>query len=125
MIPSDYEDASEPEENQEICTPEDIVRAAEEISKNLFPDKSKVKYLNAYNAYKTWQVTKSLHSNSERSLLAYYFGEHKGTSLWPYYSMLKCGLYIKESTDISNFKELRAFLRKILHVLILSQFLFL
>lgn len=98
--------------NNEIS--EDIVQAAQSACNELIPEKSSLRYNNAYNEFMEWNKAKKGDGVSETVLLAYFFNMStlkKPTSLWAYYSMLKSTIKVKHNIDIGNYYKLVAFLK--------------
>ena len=52
--------------------PPEIVEAAEEVTLNLLPDKSKRLYVSTYNNFKSWRATKKTTLFVEEVFLAYF-----------------------------------------------------
>lgn len=96
-------------------TPTELIEAAEFCASNLLPEKSKEKYLCAYNKFLEWQKKKNTRSFSENVFLAY-FSELsktcKPSTLWSCYSMLRSVISTKENINMKNYTKLIAFLKK-------------
>lgn len=107
--------SSSSEECDVNATPPDIIQAAKTINENLLPEKSKERYLSAYDQFTKWRNEKKTSSFSENVLLAY-FGElankYKPSSLWSTYSMLKTTLQSKDCINIKEYAKLSAFLKR-------------
>lgn len=97
---------SESSENDCEIVPEAIRQAAQNVTMDLLPQRSKILYTKAHNAFKTWR--KEQHSNSfcEDVLLAYFADlakKYAPSSLWATYSMLKTTFNCYDHIDISKY----------------------
>jgi len=96
-------------------TPPEIVEAAEILSSNLLPEKSRKHYEEVYKKFMDWRISKRANSFSETVLMAY-FGElsdkYKSSSLWAKYSMLRSTLLIRHNINIENYSKLKSFLKR-------------
>lgn len=85
-------------------------KAAELLSK-----KSRKIYEKQYEEFNKWCNQKN-EQNVTEELLLLYFGEKSGhvkaSTLWSQYSMLKAMLIIKDNIDISEFKNLLTYLKR-------------
>lgn len=109
----DYFDDSSEEDN--INTPPEVGEIAREVTMNLLPRKSKVKYEKAYDIFKSWCSMKKIPKITENVLLAYMAEKSKimkASSLWSIYSMLKTTLRVKENLEIGQFNNVIAFLKQ-------------
>ncbi|XP_071562162.1 uncharacterized protein [Temnothorax nylanderi] len=96
-------------------TPAEIKQTAKNATENLIPQKSKQKYNKAYKQFMDWRAEKKIKSFSENILLAYLSElshNHKPTTLWATYSMLKTTLNINNNININNYQKLVPFLKK-------------
>lgn len=104
------------DEDENIAsTPEEIFAAAQAVTENLFPTKSRHLYDKAYKKFMAWRLEHQTSSFSENVLLAYFqslIGKFKPSSLWVEYSKLKSTLNIYNQTDISKYPKLLAFLKR-------------
>jgi len=104
-------------DEDEICTPPELVNAANNVAQNLLPDKSKEKYNQMYNNFLAWQKSNNATSFSENVLLAYFADtaknkNYKPSTLWANYSMLKTTIKMYNKIDISHYHMLTAYLKK-------------
>lgn len=99
----------------EKLTPENIREAAETISLDLLPEKSKKQYIICYNKFMKWRESNKATSFSENTILGY-FNEisktMKPSTLWGIYSMLKLTLQMNHDVHLKNYKTLIAFLKR-------------
>lgn len=96
-------------------TPPELVEAANMVTLNLLPKKSREKYEMAYKRFMDFCHKKKTTSRSEHVLVAYLSElatTMKSSTLWSTYSMLKTTLIAKEDIDIGNYQKLRAFLKR-------------
>lgn len=96
-------------------TPESIKLDALGIVNNLLPEKSKEKYLKAYDDFHKWKTAKGAKSVSESVLLVYFeylSCTKKSSSLWCIYSMLRLTISIKHDIKINTYSKLLAFLKR-------------
>ena len=108
-------DSDSSEDNDGIVSKE-IREAAKNITMNLLPDKSKQIYTAAYNALKKWCREKGTNSHCEDVMLAYFdqlSKKYAPSSLWSTYSMLKTTISADKNIDISNYKRLIYFLKRL------------
>lgn len=87
-------------------TPESIKLDALGIVHNLLPEKSKEKYLKAYNDFDKWKTAKGAKSVSESVLLVYFkylSSTMKSSSLWCIYSMLRTTIDVKHDIKINTY----------------------
>lgn len=110
------EDLSNDDEVLNI-TPTSIIDAADIAEGELMPVKSRQRYERTYKEFQKQRAAKKTRSSSERMLLAY-LGElanqqkKKPSTLWSYYSMLRCTLNLNEKVDISTYPKLLKFLNR-------------
>lgn len=79
------------------------------------PEKSKEKYMYAFNQFMDWRAKKKLHSFSEGVFLAYFkeLSEFKKPStLWAMYSMVRCLMLDKHNIDVRLYSSVLAFLKQ-------------
>lgn len=98
----------------EETEPDFVVAAAKIAESNLIPAKSKNSYQKKYDEFVKWKMEAKVKSITETVLLAYFQGlsqKFKPTTLWCYYSMLKCKIKLTDNIDISKFYKLTAFLK--------------
>ena len=96
-------DSDNSSENIEVETddtelPAEIKARAENVSKNLLPVKSKLRYEKAYNDFLQWRIEKKVNSWSKAVFLAYFseMAEKKAPStLCAEYSMVKSVIQAK------------------------------
>lgn len=96
-------------------TPPELVAAAENVTLNLLPNKSREKYEFAYKRFKAYCFEKNTTSRSENVMIAYFSDlstKLKASTLWSNYSMLRATLSTKEDIDISKYLKLRIFLKR-------------
>lgn len=81
------------------------------------PEKSKEKYLAAYNNFLTWKTNKGMGSVLDESVVLAYMQEMsqtlKPTTLWGMFTMLRSTIFIHEKVDVYQFKEVAEYLKKI------------
>ena len=97
--------------------PDNIIKKAAEISKNLLPEKSRERYEEEYSKFTDWCKVQSveLRKVSDEVLLVYLSEKSKimkSSTLWSRFSMIKSCLKLKENVDISNFDKTLAFLKR-------------
>lgn len=103
------------EENSINSTPSDIKEAARQITENLLPEKSKEQYKACYLQFTAWQSEKNTTSVSEETMLVYFeelSKKFKPSSVWSKYSMIRSTVLNIRRVDISQYKQLAAFLSK-------------
>lgn len=98
-------------------TPTELINAAEEICRaSLLPEKSRVRYERQFDVFQKWRHDQKTNSSSERILLAFFGAmskdNKKPSTMWAYYSMLKCMLKLHENVDISEYAKLKNFLKR-------------
>lgn len=96
-------------------TPLEVLKAAEETSINLLPEKSRKKYEKVYNEFLNWRCAKNTSSFSENVLLAYFSelsNKFKCSSLWSIYSMLRSTINLHNGVKIEKYLKLRMFLKR-------------
>lgn len=98
------------------CTPPEIRKIAENVVTNLLPTKSRGLYEKHYTKFEEWCNEKELNVVSENALIAYFElqrTKYKPSTLWTIYSMLRSCLTIYKDIDISQYKKLQAFLKRL------------
>jgi len=103
------------ETEAELCTPPEIREIAKNVSDNLIPDASRQRYEHTYKLFTDWQKKMKTKSFSENTFLAYFSHLAESlasTTLWARYSMIKSMVKIKENIDISDYNQLKAFLKR-------------
>jgi hypothetical protein len=103
--------------DNELCTPPEIRNIAESAKNELLPEKSKLRYTQAYEYFLKWKADNRISQDlvTENILLAYFrhlSTERKPSTLWSLYSMLHKTIELKQHIDISKYTSLRAFLKK-------------
>lgn len=97
---------SESDNESELLTPEFIKNEASTVVDNLLPQKSRNKYLQAYDNFIKWRASKRVKSFSE-SVFLVYFQELSKTlqpsTLWSIYSMLKATMKTKNNVQINMY----------------------
>lgn len=95
--------------------PMDVEAAAEAALAGLLSEKSKTLYEAAYKKFDDWRLKNKILAVDEKCLLAY-FSQELSTMMpstkWSQYSMLKTTINFKMGINISNFKNLVAFLKR-------------
>jgi hypothetical protein len=102
------------EEENFTVTPSALRCLAEASSLDLLPEKSKKKYMTAYEKFKEWRLKEEA-PISENVLLAYFDmlkNKFKPSSLWSTHSMLKLTIKINDNVDITKFSKLFALLKR-------------
>jgi tRNA 2-selenouridine synthase SelU len=96
--------------------PSDIEEAATTVVSSLLPEKSKIKYEQAYGRLCEWCDQKKIKNEASEKVLLVYFQNlsqrYKSSSLWAYYSMIRMMISIKKNVDISKYIQLVAFLKR-------------
>jgi integrase len=106
------------DENDDIylsTTPPEIGAAAQSVTRNLLPEKSKELYEKRYDLFMDWCKKNGTVRISESVLLVYLSQQSQVCSpnyLWSMYSMLKATILVKHNIDISNYTKVIAFLKK-------------
>jgi integrase len=103
---------SDCEENRDI--PENILQRAAEVSADLLPVKSRLRYEQEYNSFTEWRTQKRIKIVSDDILLVYFSEKAntmKSSTLWSRFSMLKSCLAIKENTH-HQYPKTIAFLKR-------------
>lgn len=103
-----------PSSSSSTGIPEHIKNKAYEIASNLLPEKSKDKYLRAYNIFQEYMKSEQT-ILCEEALLSYFHilsDKYCPSSMWTTYSMLKNCIMIYNSIDISTYKLLLKKLNK-------------
>ncbi|XP_074115595.1 uncharacterized protein LOC141538145 isoform X3 [Cotesia typhae] len=110
---SDNEPMTPPELSKE--TEESAEATETDPGQHIIPEYSREKYFRAYEVFKEWQM-KHGHDEVTEAVMMEFFEElnetKKPSTLWSQYSMLKSTFNLKEDLDISQFKKLRAYLKK-------------
>lgn len=94
-----------------IDLPDDI----DEVKLSNLPDKSYIRYVQAYEKLTKWQKSQNTDSFKEEELLAYFNEASKiyaPSTLWSTYSMLKATIKSTHNVNISDYSKLIAFLKK-------------
>ncbi len=95
---------------------EEVEFLEEKPSISHLPPHSKEKYMAEYNRFCDWVKDKNKDVPITENLVFAYFAELSTTlkppSLWSRYSILKSTIQLHDNVDISEFKKLRAFLKK-------------
>jgi len=98
------------------CTPPELRETAEAVTRELLPEKSKLRYERVYNNYFAWCSMKNVKNIvSENVMMAYFCHEAKTkkvSTLWSTYSMLRSTINIKHGINISSYSKLIAYLKK-------------
>lgn len=107
----DFEDGDEGE-----FIPLEIMEAANVISLNLLPVKSRQLYTKRYNDFKIWKKEKNIKNSFAEEVLLCYF-QHLSTmycssTLWAYFSMLKACIQAYDKLDIGTYNRLIAFIKQ-------------
>lgn len=102
------------EEELEL-TPAELRQAVQTAELQLLPEKSRVKYVKAFDLFNEWRHKKGAKTFSETVLLSYFLelaNSKKPSTLWSTFSMLKSTLKVKKNVHIENYPKLMAFLKK-------------
>lgn len=97
------------------CTPPEVRDAANVVSLDLLPRKSREIYERSYLRLENFRREKKIQSFSENVMLAYFansFEKLESSTLWSNYSMLRATLNLKHNVDISKYSKLLAFLKQ-------------
>ncbi|XP_063544508.1 uncharacterized protein LOC134752749 isoform X2 [Cydia strobilella] len=83
---------------------------------DIYPVKSKDRYIYAYENFITWRKDKNTDSLNEDVMLSYFeemSAKYKPSTLWAMYSMLKCGLKRNHDICMENYRRVVALLRNL------------
>ncbi|XP_061726264.1 uncharacterized protein LOC133531880 isoform X3 [Cydia pomonella] len=83
---------------------------------DIYPVKSKDRYIYAYENFLTWRKDKDTDSLNEDIILSYFeemSAKYKPSTLWAMYSMLKCGLKRNHDICMENYRRVVALLRNL------------
>lgn len=105
------------ENNDILCTPDNVRRIAADATKSLLPAKSRQRYEDALDAFECWKHTQNVPAElyTETVILAYFSGlseRYAGSTLWSIYSMLHKTIGVSKGVDISTFAKLQALLKQ-------------
>ncbi|XP_054277439.1 uncharacterized protein LOC128996267 isoform X1 [Macrosteles quadrilineatus] len=95
---------------------EELAESAKQVALNLLPEKSKRKYERCYELFSCWCEKMKVTQISESVLLAYFAEQSKimkSSTIWSYYSMLNKTIQVEHDINISSFKKLGSFLKKL------------
>lgn len=96
--------------------PLELMENAKLASMDMLPQKSKEHYCKIYKNFKDWQNSHGVKKITSNLILAYLHElekkNMKPTSLWAYHSIIKATLRLYENVDISEFYQVKAFLKK-------------
>ena len=95
--------------------PKHIIEKANTATSNLFPEKSKDRYINIYKLFTEWKEEQKISStitetNGEPIFLTYFSelaDKYAPSSLWTFYSMLKSAVLNNDNVDIGKFSKLQ------------------
>lgn len=96
-------------------TPEELVQAVDNAELSFLPEKSREKYIKAYNLFNAWIHSKGAKTFSETIMLSYFIELSKtrqSSTLWSIFSMLKATIKTKNDIHIEKYSKLLAFLKK-------------
>lgn len=99
----------------EILTPPNITKAAEEASTSLLPVKSRERYETVYRKFMEWRLRNNIKSFSENVMLAYFqelSEKIKPSSLWAFYSMLRTTINMNHNVNIATYSKLIILLKR-------------
>lgn len=94
--------------------PKELEELASSAALSLLPEKSRGRYLRAFEDFEKWMRGKDVTVINETVVLAYMKEESEKkapTTLWSMYSMLRTTLSSKKNIDISKFSMLQSFLK--------------
>ncbi|XP_063391498.1 uncharacterized protein LOC134677015 isoform X3 [Cydia fagiglandana] len=83
---------------------------------DIYPVKSKDRYIYAYENFLTWRKDKNTDLLNEDIILSYFeemSAKYKPSTLWAMYSMLKCGLKRNHNICMENYRRVVALLRNL------------
>lgn len=96
--------------------PIEVMEAANVISLNLLPPKSKQLYTQRYNYFKVWRREKGIKNSFAEEIFLLYFEElsqkYCSSTLWAYYSMLKSCIQVYDKIDIGKYNRLITFIKQ-------------
>lgn len=98
----------------DMLTPPELKEIAQETTFSLLPNKSKDKYISAYNKFQDWRLAKQA-PITENVLLAHFqqlSTKFKPSSLWSIYSFLKTTLQFYDNINIKTYAILLTFLKR-------------
>ncbi|XP_057328498.1 uncharacterized protein LOC130676889 [Microplitis mediator] len=108
------------DESDTELTGDEIVRnfddEAKLITDNLLPEKSKARYVFAYDQFISWQKKNNSESFSESVFLVYFkelSKNHKPPTLWGQWSMLRTTINLRHAIDINSYHNLKSFIKNL------------
>lgn len=93
----------------------DLKKAAEEVTKEILPSKSRKIYEQQYETFLKWCREKEVTNFSEDALLVFFSEKAKkvaSSTIWSHYSMIKTMLNVKHNIDLSKFSKLTSLLKR-------------
>lgn len=109
----DYDD----EEDGGEYIPLEVMNAANIISLDLLPQKSKMLYTKRYNDFKAWSKNNNVRNSYAEEVLLCYFSHlsksYCSSTLWAYFSMIKACVQVYNKLDIGGYKRLIAFIKQL------------
>lgn len=96
--------------------PVEVMEAANIISLNLLPQKSKILYTKRYNDFKVWRKNNNVRNSFAEEVMLCYFNDlakkYCSSTLWAYFSMIKACVQVYDKLDIGVYKRLIAFIKQ-------------
>lgn len=109
----------DPDDDNGEYIPVEVMEAANIISLNLLPKKSRVIYTKRYNDFKAWAAEKGVRGPnnvfSEDVLLCYFDALSKkycSSTLWAYFSMIKACVQLYDKIDIGKHAKVISFIKQ-------------
>lgn len=106
---------SESSDDDINLTPEELKQKVINAELSFLPEKSREKYLKAYNTFNEWRNTKGAITFSETVLLSYFIElsqTRQSSTMWSIYSMLKSTIKTKHDVHIESYPKLISFLKR-------------
>lgn len=102
-------DVDDDDDNGEYI-PVEVMDAANIVSLDLLPKKSRQIYTKRYNDFKDWCKTKNIKNSFAEEVFLVYFNElskkYCSSTLWAYFSMIKACVQVYDKQDLSSYNRL-------------------
>ncbi|XP_061704420.1 uncharacterized protein LOC133515846 [Cydia pomonella] len=105
---------SETSDEEGLLPTDELRGTAKDPELTFLPEKSRDKYLKAYDNFNKWRLENSENTMSETVLLSYFMHlshTKQPPTMWSIYSMLKATIKTKDDVHIEDYKELVTFLK--------------
>ncbi|XP_011299682.1 uncharacterized protein [Fopius arisanus] len=109
------DDSCDSESDYEEESTRNINGEAQDITENLLPTKSCLRYKLCYNKFIKWAKQNQSEEFTENAFLVYFHDQSKklkASTLWSEWSMLKSVLDLSHNINLKTFQKLGAFLKK-------------